>query len=184
MDTALTRVGAADAQLVDLSLHGRSPHTQRAYRAHVARFRASVGTPLAQVTLGDLQAFADGLAELAPTSQARILSAVKSLLAFGHRLGLLPVNAGAALKLPSVKNTLAQRIRPEADVQQLIAGEPNRRNRVLLRLLYGAGPRVSEICGLTWQDLQERGDAGQLTVYGKGVKPASCCCRRRPAANS
>lgn len=156
--------------LVNLWLHGRSPHTQRAYRADVARFLAGVGKPLAQVTLGDLQAFADGLAQLAPTSQARILSAVKSLLAFGHRLGLLPVDAGAALKLPSVKNTLAQRILPEADVQQFIAGEPNRRNRVLLRLLYGAGLRVSELCELTWRDVQERGDAGQLTVYGKGGK--------------
>ncbi len=179
-ESTVDRPFDANAQLVDLWLHGRSPHTQRAYRADVARFLVDVGKPLARATLGDLQAFADSLAELAPTSQARILSAVKSLLAFGQRLGLLPVDAGAALKLPSVKNTLAQRILPEADVQQLIAGEPNRRNRVLLRLLYGAGLRVSEICDLTWQDVQERGDAGQLTVYGKGGKTRVVLLSARP----
>jgi integrase/recombinase XerD len=30
--------------------------------------------------------------------------------------------------------------------------------------------RVSELCGLRWKDVQERGGAGQVTVYGKGGK--------------
>ncbi len=45
----------------------------------------------------------------------------------------------------------------------------NRRNRALLTLLYGAGLRISEPCGLKWRDLTEReGGAGQVTIYGKG----------------
>ena len=40
----------------------------------------------------------------------------------------------------------------------------------MLRLLYASGVRVSELCGLKWRDLQERGDAGQVTVMGKGGK--------------
>ena len=40
----------------------------------------------------------------------------------------------------------------------------------MLRLLYAGGLRVEEIAGLAWRDLQERGDAGQVTVYGKGGK--------------
>ena len=43
-------------------------------------------------------------------------------------------------------------------------------NYVLLRLLYAGGLRVEEIARLAWRDLQERGDAGQVTVYGKGGK--------------
>src|SRR5437868_4465805 len=88
-----------DAQLVALWLHGRSAQTQATYGRDVARFRTAVASPLSSVTLRDLQAFADGLQVLAPATQARILSAVKSLLTFGHRLGLLPVNAGAPLRL-------------------------------------------------------------------------------------
>lgn len=68
-----------DAQLVELWLYGRSPHTQRAYRADVARFFAHVGKPLSQRLegnrLGDLHAFADTLGQLAPSAQARTLSA-------------------------------------------------------------------------------------------------------------
>ncbi len=76
-----------DQYLVELWLHGRSPHTQRAYRADVDRFLAFVTAPLATVTLGDVQAFSDSLAGLAPSSRTRTLAAVKSLLAFGQRTG-------------------------------------------------------------------------------------------------
>jgi site-specific recombinase XerD len=159
-----------DAQLLSLWLHGRSAHTARSYGADVTRFLAHVRKPLAAVTLGDLQAWADTLADRAPATQARALSAVKSLLTFGHRLGLLPVNAGAPLRLPKIKATLGARILGEPDVQRMLALEVHPRNRVLLRLLYAAGVRVSELVGLTWADVQARDPAGQVVVYGKGGK--------------
>src|SRR5262249_26061151 len=122
--------------------------------------------------LGDLQAFADMLdaEHLAPSSCARSLAAIKSLLGFGQRTGYLPLNVGAALKLPTAKNTLAERILSETQVHRLLALEPNHRNQVLLRLLYVAGLRVSELAALEWRDLQPRDDAGQVTVFGKGDK--------------
>lgn len=166
-----SRPVATDDQLVELWLHGRSRHTQRAYRADSERFRVFVAKPLAMVTLGDLQAFADSLEGLIkPSSRARTLAAVKSLLAFGQRTGYLALNVGAALKLPAGKNTLAERILTETDVHRLLALEPDRRNQLLLRLLYIAGVRVSEIAALTWRDLQPRTDGGQVTVFGKGSK--------------
>jgi integrase/recombinase XerD len=165
------RPAATDDQLVELWLHGRSPHTQRAYRADCEQFRGFVAKPLAMVTLGDLQAFADSLIGK-PSSRSRTLAAVKSLLAFGQRTGYLALNVGAALKLPAGKDTLAERILTETDVHRLLALEPDRRNQLLLRLLYIAGVRVSEIAALTWRDLQPRTDGGQVTVFGKGVARA------------
>ncbi len=100
------------------------------------RFLTFVATPLPTVTLGDLQAFADTLGELAPRSRIRTLAAIKSLLAFGQRTGYLPLNIGAALKLPTSKNTLAERILSQTQVHRLLALEPKHRNQVLLRLLY------------------------------------------------
>lgn len=164
------RQAETDEQLIALWLHGRSKATQRAYRADVERFLAYVGKPVQGVKLGELQAFADSLEGLAPTSRARILSAVKSLLSFAERTGYTPLNIGAALRLPKLKNKLAERIVSEAAVQKMLALETNPRNHALLRLLYAAGLRVSEACGLCWRDLQERGDAGQITVFGKGGK--------------
>jgi site-specific recombinase XerD len=162
---------ASDDHLISLWLHGRSPHTAKAYRADVERFRAFTGyRPLRACRLEDLQSFADSLEDLADTSRARILSGVRSVLAFGQRLGYLPFNVGAALKLPAVKNRLAERILSEADTTRMLNLEPSPRNRALLTLLYGAGLRVSEATGLRWRDLEPREDAGQVTVFGKGGK--------------
>jgi integrase/recombinase XerD len=163
------RPADTDDHLVALWLHGRSPHTKRAYRADSERFLVFVAKPLAMVTLGDLQAFADSLMGK-PSSRSRTLAAVKSLLAFGQRTGYLALNVGAALKLPAGKNTLAERILTETDVHRILALEPDRRNQLLLRLLYIAGVRVSEIAALTWRDLQPRSEGGQVNVFGKGSK--------------
>jgi integrase/recombinase XerD len=157
-----------DQELIEVWLHGRSPHTQRAYRADIERFRSSLGKPLFYATLLDLQHFADSLTDLAPASRYRMLSAVKSLLAFGHRMGYLPLDVGRALRLPGVRNRLNERILSEADLHRILNLEPNPRNRAVLTLLYASGVRVGELCGLSWRDLQPSGDSGQITVWGKG----------------
>jgi integrase/recombinase XerD len=36
--------------------------------------------------------------------------------------------------------------------------------------MYGCGLRVSEVCSLTWGDLQPQKEGGKCTVFGKGDK--------------
>ena len=153
---------------MDIWLHGRSGNTMRAYRADVECFRRMAGKPLAQVTLSDLQEFAGALEKLAPASRCRTLSAIKSLLAFGHRIGCLPFDVGRVLHLPAVRNRLSEKILSEADLHRLLSLEPNLRNRAMLTLLYASAIRVSELCGLCWRDLQPNGGSGQITIFGKG----------------
>ena len=97
-------------------------------------------------------------------------TAVKSLLSFAQEVGYLQFNVGKAVKLPAVKETLAERIMGEADAIRLVALELDPRNRAMLTLLYGAGLRVSELCALRWRDLAPREAIGQVTTMGKGGK--------------
>src|SRR5579872_2539899 len=95
-----------------------SPHTRRAYAAEAARFLEFVGKPLPLVALADLQAWAEylGQGSLKPASQNRALTAVKSLLAFGHEAGFLPFNVGVAVKLRPNRDGLAARILEEGEI--------------------------------------------------------------------
>jgi site-specific recombinase XerD len=163
----------SDVQLIALWLHGRSVHTQRAYTADITRFRCRAGKPLACISLTDLQTFADSLGGLAAASRYRILSAVKSLLAFGHRIGYLSFDVGRPLRLPGVRSRLADRILQESEIHRMLSLEPQQRNRVLLTLLYASAARVSELCGLCWRDAQANGEGGQITVFGKGDQTRS-----------
>jgi site-specific recombinase XerD len=169
-ELARPRQDPGDQQLIALWLHGRSPHTQRAYQRDAARLLAHVGVGLRQLTLGQLQAFAASLQQLAPSTQARVLASVKSLLSFGVKVGHLAVNVGAALRVPPRKQTLAERILSKDDVQQLLAAAAPGRDRTLLTVLYLGGLRVSEACALCWRDLRPQGSGGAVTVYGKGGK--------------
>jgi integrase/recombinase XerD len=165
--------GAQDAQLVELWLSMKtSGHTRRAYAAETARFLAFVQKPLSWVTLTDLQAWAGQLEQgsLKPASQNRSVTAVKSLLSFAQETGYLPFNVGAAVKLRPNRDALAQRILEESEVAKLIEAAAEGRNRILLKLLYVSGVRVSEVCGLKWCDALARQEGGQITVFGKGGK--------------
>ncbi len=162
----------SDQHLIELWLHGRSRHTQRAYRADAERFLDAVKHPLYRVGLGDLQVYANQLAEsgLQLSSVCRAMSAVKSLIAFGHRLGYLPFDVARPLRLPAMRDALAGRILEEADVLRIIALERKPRDKAILLTLYTGGFRVAELCSLTWGDLQTRNNTGQITVFGKGGK--------------
>jgi site-specific recombinase XerD len=161
----------SDTHLLELWLFGKAVHTARYYRRVAGSFLHMLGAAgLHGATLGDLQAWTTALSG-ADGSRHVALAAVKSLLTFGNRIGYLPVNVGAAIKLPPVRDALAERILPREAVYRLIDREPDPRNRALLKLLYVAGLRVSEACALRWRDLAERDTGrGQVTVFGKGGK--------------
>lgn len=167
-----TRQADSDGQLIALWLHGRPDHTQRAYQAEVDRFVLYTDKPLRSVKLVDLQTFAKHLGEsgLKPSSIHRAMSAIKSLFAFGFRLGYFQFDVGRALKIPGFRDQLTERILSEAEVLRIISLEPNPRNRAILLTLYAGGFRVSEVCSLKWRHLQERDLTGQITVFGKGDK--------------
>ncbi len=159
--------------LLDLWLHGKSPHTQRYYRREALKFLAIVDKPIESITLADVQGYATALSQstLAVSSQSRAIAAIKSLFTFAHqKTGLLKANPAGAIAVPKVKDCLAERILPEWVVQTMIGLEPNLRNRVLLKLIYIAGLRVSEMTQLQWLSLQSREGGGQVLVYGKGGK--------------
>jgi integrase/recombinase XerD len=159
----------SDSRLIELWLHGRNASTATAYSADITAFLAFIAKPVRAATIGDIQAWLDQLPG-APASRARRLASIKSLLSFAARINYVPFNVGAAVRAPAVTRVLAERILTEEEVIRLIAMERGKRNHALLRLLYLAALRVSELCRLRWKDCRARKPGGQISVVGKRSK--------------
>ena len=183
-DLAVVPEGTTEDKLIELWIRlKKSEHTQRAYRRDVEVFRDFVEKPLASVTLEDALDFCDNLDELEITnkrgevkqlednSKRRIINSVKSLYSFANTSGIFPANVMAAIKPPSAKSAISQRILSEATVLKMVVLEQDPRNHAILHTLYAAGLRVSELCNLRWRHVIRRADGVQLDIMsGKGDK--------------
>ena len=163
---------ASDREIILLWLGDKSPTTRVSYNSTVTKFLEFIDKPLADVKLEDLQLWERGLkARFKDTTVANKVLVIKSLFSFCVRVGWLNINVGSFLKTPKAKETIAERILDVESVKGLIKyGVKNDRDRLILSLMYGCGLRVSEVIGLTWNDLRPHGDGGKATVFGKGRK--------------
>lgn len=158
-----------DDSVIQMWLHGRSPHTRRCYVYDINRFRAFVIVPLALVPLHMIQGWADQLTG-ATRTRNRAMMAVKSLYSFAHKLGYLPFNTAAALKANRVDaGVRAERILSQDEIHRMLDLETGR-NKTMLRFLYASGLRVAELTSLTWRDFTPLDSGGVVTVTGKGNK--------------
>jgi site-specific recombinase XerD len=174
-DAAHTRAGS-DAELVASWLSGMTSDRTRAnFATTAARFLdilASRGLGLRTAKLEDMREAIAALGEgKAKSSAVQYAQRAKSLLAYAHRLGYLPFNAGAAIKTKGGNVDRAKRIASETEIALLIRAAPSKRDRLMLQVAYAGGLRVSELVALTWGDVLPRPDGRvQLSVTGKGDK--------------
>jgi len=157
----------SDTHLVALWLAQRPATTERVYRPVAEAFCQSLaGESIRQVTAALVIGWAESL-EGEPSTRARKVSTVKSLLTFAWRTGYTLHNVGRALRCVKVPSKIHERILEEPEMKGLFAAASPGRDHAFLRLMYASGARVSELCRLRWVDL---GQPGRMTVLGKGSK--------------
>jgi integrase/recombinase XerD len=178
-DAALTRANSDDKLIqVWLNPGDRPVNTCDAYRRDIDQFRQFLSyKSLQAMTLEDLQAYSLHLQErgLKDKTRRRKLNAIKSLFTFATKVNYVRFNVAAAIRLPRVSNKLAQRMMQPGETKKLVNQETesrnSSRNRIFIKLMYGIGARVSEVCNLTWESFVERPDGKvQVTIHGKGDK--------------
>jgi integrase/recombinase XerC len=178
------------------SLAGRSGHTRDAYEHDVAEFvawaeRGGCSEPQAldHRTLRRYLAYLDTRG-FARASVARKAAALRSYLRFLKRRGAIDQDPGVSLRAPKGGSRLPRVIRSEEAVDLLDAASDAAdatglhaadhpaddpvvvavvlRDLAVLEVLYGAGLRVAECCGLRRADCDL--ERGLVTVLGKGSK--------------
>ncbi|GBG35631.1 tyrosine recombinase XerC [Mycobacterium montefiorense] len=159
----------------------RSAHTRRAYLGDLRSlfaFLDSHGAALDGLNLPLLRTWLStgAVAGAARTTLARRTSAVKAFTAWALRRGLLIVDPAARLQVPKAHRTLPAVLRQDQAADAMAAaksgaeqGDPLAlRDRLIVEMLYATGIRVSELCGLDIDDV----DNGHrvVRVLGKGNK--------------
>ena len=182
----LSHLAPVDAQqrLIQLWLHDKPQSTHSCYRRYAAcftAFLAGVGKALAHTTIEDLVEFSEYLhnRSLAAPTIKTYMAAVKSLLSFAYKTGYIKENPGAAIKLKFIDQRLHEKVLTETDIALMTRLTERAEYRyksqlfrdvLILKLLYVAGLRVSELVNLKWRDFTPRERTGQITVVGKGDK--------------
>jgi site-specific recombinase XerD len=158
-------------------LSGRAEETRRAYVGDLTTFarwmeRSDIEGP-AEVDRLHLRRYLASLGtrHLARATVARKAAALRSYFAWAFRQGLVPADPARTLRAPSGKGRLP-RVLSSGEIGTLLddAGTSviDLRDRAALELLYAAGLRVSELCGLDRRGVDLR--ARTVTVLGKGGK--------------
>lgn len=154
-----------------------SPNTLEAYLDDVSKllsFLDDEQIDITQVTLDNLHTFAAGLRDLgiAPRSQVRIISGIKSFFKFLLTDEYIKTDPSEFLESPKTGRHLPD-VLTVSEIDRIVASidllQPEgHRNRAMIETMYGCGLRVSELCGLKLNDIYL--DEGFIKVTGKGNK--------------
>ena len=174
-------MGSPDTQLLDQFLDGiwlesgLSANTLAAYRTDLLAFQiwlAKKGLTLEQVTRADLLAYlaANVRSGLSARSSARHLSTLRRFYRYLLIQGRTQADPTADVRSPVIGRPLPKNI-SEQGVEKLLSTPPRdtalgSRDRAMLETMYASGLRVSELVGLTLNELDLT--TGLVRVVGKG----------------
>ncbi len=156
-----------------------SVHSVEAYLRDLDKFAQYVYDEVGaigpvEVTLKHLQSFIQtiGKLEMAPSSQARIISGIKSFFKYCLLEQIITVNPTTLLPTPKIQRKLPDVLSFE-EIEQLIntidlSKPEGGRNKAILEVMYSSGLRVTEAINLKISSLYL--DVGFIRVIGKGDK--------------
>lgn len=130
--------------------------------------------PADEVQLNDLETFVTTLRDggISATSQARVLSGIRSFYRFMVTDGYMDYNPTELLESPTLGEHLPEVLSPE-EVDRLesaidLSKWEGQRNLAIIEILFSCGLRVSELVNLALNDLYL--NEGFIKVRGKGNK--------------
>ncbi len=156
-----------------------SVHSVEAYLRDLDKFAQYVYDEVGaigpvEVTLKHLQSFIQtiGKLEMAPSSQARVISGIKSFFKYCLLEQIITVNPTTLLPTPKIQRKLPDVLSFE-EIEQLIntidlSKPEGGRNKAILEVMYSSGLRVTEAINLKISSLYL--DVGFIRVIGKGDK--------------
>lgn len=147
----------------------RSDNTKATYRNSIAMLESFLNKPMSNVTIEDSIAYLDYLKERYSSLHSIKLhtNVAKAYYGFALSLNYIRSNPFAPVKPDTPSEVTHNRIIDSEDVIKLINAPKDDYHKVMLRLLYVSGMRVSELTSIKWSDINSD---GVLRIVGKGQK--------------
>ncbi len=172
---ALTLEEALEAFLRALEGKNRSVATRVAYRADVAQFIGwlhssnIVATTPTDVTKTDISEYLAHLGQrgISGLSRARKLAAIREYFRFLEGHDHLTKSPTAGVDTPKKEKNIRTWLRPDEYSKMLSQAGASPRDFAILQVFLQTGIRVSELCHLTWEDVDFTGKT--IRVTGKGM---------------
>ena len=106
-----------------------------------------------------------------PATKNLILKSISSLFSYLTKTGYIERNPLATIKPEKIVEVFRAKILDFEQISRMINLEKSERNKLLLKILYYSGLRISEALNLTPKSFRESNDGGAyMTVLGKGTK--------------
>ena len=160
-DQTLTRFG----HYIWLSRNTRGDLSRQWYLREPLRLETGVQVTAVEVT--DYLSFLTRGREYRATTLNRILSSLSSFYRFLTMQDIITANPVPRIDRPRVKDTELRYLK-HSQVLRLIRSIPEPRDRLIFRIIYATGVRVSELCSMNVEDIDT--DDQMIRVRGKGGK--------------
>jgi len=165
-----------------VKLRGLSVNSAKSYLRHIdnySKFLAARGEEVTSASRADVEDWLkhEFMRGLKSSSRAVMLTGVASFYDFLVRERVLSGSPAADVPGPKLPKGSPKKFGTEA-LQLLFSGPDvatvaGIRDMALLKLMYGAGPRVSEICRLNMSDIHFTAKTATVLFHGKGAKDRS-----------
>jgi integrase/recombinase XerD len=147
-----------------------STETKLSYRYDIERLRSWLSAnniTFKYIAIKDLQRFGRTVGK--SPADRRLASAIKSFLKYCYNQGYIPTDVGRCLKVPRRTEVRVERKLSKEEVLRMLSLARGS-DRLLLKLLFYLGLRLSEARRLQRSDIKSVNGELQFSVLGKGGK--------------
>jgi integrase/recombinase XerD len=168
----VTRANTDSEMILSWLTNKQSIYTQKQYNYTIKQFLEFTGKDLSSVKVEDIQDYLRSL-QLRKYQASTIkvkLKIIKSLFSYCLKTGYLKGNPAMMVDNPKVEDKISQKLLTVKEVKRLMDNANSIRDKLLVKLMFGLGLRVSEAVNLKWSNFKVSDGVVNLSVIGKGSK--------------
>ncbi|MBT4761392.1 MAG: tyrosine-type recombinase/integrase [Bdellovibrionaceae bacterium] len=153
-------------------LQGKADNTKRAYFRIVRDFFVYYSNKsIKDITAEDISFYIFKFCEaLKDSTKKQIKDCLSSLFSYALKTAYIPFNPVATISRIKVPNKLFLKVPSQSQILKIVNSCESLRNKLVIKMLYFAGLRVSEVSNLKFKDIKKEPGGFSIHIIGKGNK--------------